>query len=220
MMQHNITILAIQENTAWSKKLSDVEITSIERHCDKWGYWVSISKLQILIIDKQLTACHRETNIYKEGCIIHCRMELAKQQFVSFVPVCGIPHSIGEKIHLNQERTKNDDTLQKMGKIKERIKSIIKTTLRSQDIIFIFGDLQDTPDNSKNFHYSRCRIPKHPLGVAKTCEEEGLTCTIYKHLDSLAKPIISRHGTQGGRFIDGMYTCSQGIESYRHINYK
>jgi hypothetical protein len=135
MMQHNITILAIQENTAWSKKLSDVEITSIERHCDKWGYWVSISKLQILIIDKQLTACHQETNIYKEGCIIYCRMELAKKQFVSFVPVCGIPHSIGEKIHLNQERTKNDDTLQKMGNIKERIKSIIKTALRSQDII-------------------------------------------------------------------------------------
>jgi hypothetical protein len=54
MMQYNITILAIQEHTAWSRKLLDGAIASIERHCDKWGYWVSISKLLILIIDKQL----------------------------------------------------------------------------------------------------------------------------------------------------------------------
>ena len=30
---------------------------------------------------------------------------------------------------------------------------------RNYDIICIFGDLKDTPDNSKKFHYRSCRIP-------------------------------------------------------------
>jgi len=32
------------------------------------------------------------------------------------------------------------------------------------------------------------------------------------------KPIISRHGTKGGRFIDGMFTCMQGIEKITGIS--
>jgi hypothetical protein len=108
MMQYNITILAIQEHTAWSRKLLDGEIISIERHCDMREYWVNISKLQILIMDKQISACHREMYIYEEGRVIHCLMEVAKKQFVSFIPVYGIPHSTGEKIHLNQDLTRDD----------------------------------------------------------------------------------------------------------------
>jgi hypothetical protein len=97
-------------------------------------------------------------------------------------------------------------------KIQESIKDIIENARKSKDIIFIYGDLQDTPDNSKNFHYGKCRIPKHPLGITKTCEDMRLSCTIYQYMESLDKPIISRHGTKGGRFIDGMYTCHQGLE--------
>jgi hypothetical protein len=48
-----------------------------------------------------------------------------------------------------------------MEAINEKNKSIIKTATRTQDIIFIFGDLQDTPDNSKKIHYGKCRIPKN-----------------------------------------------------------
>ncbi len=63
MIQYNLTILAIQEHTPWNRELSEGEIASIEHHCDKWGYFVTLSKLQILIIDKQLTACHCETMV-------------------------------------------------------------------------------------------------------------------------------------------------------------
>jgi archaellum component FlaC len=37
-------------------------------------------------------------------------------------------------------------------------------------------------------------------------------------MDSMDKPIISRHGTKGGRFIDGMFTCMQGIEKITGIS--
>jgi hypothetical protein len=59
MVQYNLNILAIQEHALWHKELSDGEGTSIEQHSDKWGYFLTISKLQILIIDKQLRACHQ-----------------------------------------------------------------------------------------------------------------------------------------------------------------
>jgi len=99
-----------------------------------------------------------------------------------------------------------------MRGIQEIIKSIIENANKSKDIIIIYGHLQDAPDNSKNFHYGKCRIPKHPLGITKTCEDMGLSCKIYQHMESLDKPIISRHGTKGGHFIDGMYTSHQGLE--------
>jgi hypothetical protein len=99
-----------------------------------------------------------------------------------------------------------------MRGIQEIIKSIIENANKSKDIIIIYGHLQDAPDNSKNFHYGKCRIPKHLLGITKTCEDIGLSCTIYQHMESLDKPIISRHGTKGGHFIDGMYTSHQGLE--------
>jgi len=37
-------------------------------------------------------------------------------------------------------------------------------------------------------------------------------------MESLEKPIISRHGTKGGRFIDGMYTCDQGLQKITGIS--
>jgi hypothetical protein len=67
-----------------NRELSDSAITSIEFYCDKWGYFAKISKLQILIIDKQLTACHHETVVHKEGRIINSLFELSKTNFVTF----------------------------------------------------------------------------------------------------------------------------------------
>jgi hypothetical protein len=78
-------------------------------------------------------------------------------------------------------------------------------------MIYVFGELQDTPNNSKVFHYGPGQIPKHPLGIVKTCESLGLECTIYQHWESLEKPIISCHGSKGGRFIDGMYVRKQEL---------
>jgi hypothetical protein len=57
MMRYELSVLAIQEHTPWSRQLSDAEINSIQRYCNYWGFAVIISKVQILITDKQLTAC-------------------------------------------------------------------------------------------------------------------------------------------------------------------
>jgi hypothetical protein len=67
MVKYNLSILAIQEHTPWNRELLDNEITSIHKHCDKYGYFATISKLQIVIIDKQLLACHRETKVFEDG---------------------------------------------------------------------------------------------------------------------------------------------------------
>jgi hypothetical protein len=85
MAQYNLTILAIQEHTPWNKDLSDGEIMSIKRHCDKWGYFVTISKLQILIIDKQIAACHEETVVLEEGRILESRFQISTDNYVTFV---------------------------------------------------------------------------------------------------------------------------------------
>ena len=39
-------------------------------------------------------------------------------------------------------------------------------------------------------------------------------CSIYQFLDKLEKPIISRHGLKGGRFIDSLYAWPQGLENF------
>ncbi len=81
MIHYELTILAIQEHTAWNRKLSNTEITSIERHCDHWGFFVSISELQIVIFDKKkIRACHRDTKIHDNGRVIECHFEISKDK--------------------------------------------------------------------------------------------------------------------------------------------
>jgi hypothetical protein len=80
MIQHNISFLAIQEHTAWNRNLMEYEIKSIEKHCDRWGYFVYIYKLQILIIDKQLLACHINTCALKEGRVLVSRFQTSHDQ--------------------------------------------------------------------------------------------------------------------------------------------
>jgi hypothetical protein len=45
MIQYDLSILAIQEYTPWSRELSTMEITNIEKTCDKWGFLATIAKL-------------------------------------------------------------------------------------------------------------------------------------------------------------------------------
>jgi len=61
MVKYEIYILAIQEHTPWNKELSQFEIDHIQRICEKYGYFALISKMQILIFDKQLPPCYQET---------------------------------------------------------------------------------------------------------------------------------------------------------------
>lgn len=98
MIQYKLAILAVQEHTPWNRELLEGEIKAIERHCDHWGYLVTISPLQILIIDKQLKACHSKNTIYEDGRIITSRFEISENNFVTFIPVYGVPHSGGEKL--------------------------------------------------------------------------------------------------------------------------
>jgi hypothetical protein len=217
IIQYNLRILVVQEHTSWNRELTEHEVTSIKKHCDTWGYFVTISKLQIIITDKQLLACHCEVHTYKEGRITVSHFHIARKQFATFVATYGITHSGNDRRCTDPENAEENEVLQEMREVHEIVKMSILNANRNKDIIFVFGDLQDTPDNSRKFHYGKRRIPKHPLGIVMTCEDMGLSCAIYQHIDSLDKLIISRHGAKGGRFIDGMYACPQGLERVQGI---
>jgi len=218
MVTHKLHILTIQEHTAWSRELTQGEITSMKKLCDKYQFTITISKLQIVIMDKVLAASHRGTEIFEDGRIIKCQLEIASQQYANLVTVYGIPHHGNGKYHVNNSETTEDETLAKLHRIRTHLRKIINLATTNKEDIYVFGDLQDTPDNKKNFNYGTCRIPKHPLGITKTFEDSNLSCTAYKHLDSLNKPVISRHGMKGGRFIDGMYACNQGLQKVMGIS--
>jgi hypothetical protein len=51
--------------------------------------------------------------------------------------------------------------LKAMRAVQDRLTSTITKVIRNNELIYVFGDLQDTPDNSKMFHYGSSRIPKH-----------------------------------------------------------
>jgi hypothetical protein len=72
-----------------------------------------------------------------------------------------------------------------MTAVQRKLKTLLAQAQRNKDILYVFGDLQDTPKNSKAFHYGQCRIPKHPLGIIKTCEDYQLECTIFKFLQDM-----------------------------------
>ena len=181
MIQYEIAILAIQEHTPWNRERSDLEKLSIQRTCDKWGFAVTLSKLQILIIDKQLESCHRVTTEYENGRLLKCQLEVSHGQFANFVSTYGIPHSTDNRVLQGQKHMDEKDTLQKMKRIQKRLSTLINQALRNEEIVYIFGDLQDTPNNSKDFYYGSCKIAKHPFGVVKTCEDLGLECMVFQH---------------------------------------
>jgi hypothetical protein len=78
MIQYELSILAIQEHTPWNKDLTPMKISSFEWTCNKWGFFKTISKLQIIIIDKQLATCQRDINKYEEGRVINTRLEISQ----------------------------------------------------------------------------------------------------------------------------------------------
>jgi hypothetical protein len=163
MMQYQLYMLAIQEHTPWSRELSQAEISSYKKHCDKWGYFMVVSKLQIIIIDKQLTPCIRETGIHEDGRLIHLRLEISTRSYVNFVATYGYPHSPNNRSKRFVEIADENTVLQKMRQLKRILTTIIKKATNVNELLFVFGDLQDTPDNSKMFSYGNSHIVKHPL---------------------------------------------------------
>jgi hypothetical protein len=141
LVQYNLQILVIQEHTSWNKELLEAERKSITKHCEKFGYFVTITKLQIVIFDKQLLACHRETTAFEEGRIICSRFQISKTQYVSFIPVYGIPHFSREFQQHHDENTIEHIKLQKMQSLKERLSSAINNASKTCDIIYVIGDL-------------------------------------------------------------------------------
>jgi len=215
MVQYELAVLSIQEHTPWSKELSQMEISSIERHCEKYSFFPIITKLQIIIIDKRLTACYVNNVQHYEGHIISTRFEISLGKYVDLISVYGYPHSPNSR---SNQKLDENSILQNMQALAHCTKKIILQAKRNNIKFFIFGDLQDTPDGTKNFHYGTSRISKHPLGIIKTCEDNGLACTIYNHLDSFEKPIISRHGPKGGEVYRwDVYTT--GIYALHYWNY-
>ena len=211
MIHYDLKILAVQEHTPWNKKLSEIEIASISRHCDHWGFFATISTLQIVIIDKQLLACHRDTTAYEDGRVIKCRFEIDRDKYVTFIPVYGVAHSSSTRNRTDNTAIDEASRLDTMTAVRDQVASLISKASETADLMYVFGDLQDTPDQSRLFHQGSCRIPRHPLGIVNTCESLGLICTVYQHLHTLETPIITRHGSKGGRFIDGMYACPSSI---------
>jgi hypothetical protein len=98
----------------------DNEASIIERTCEKWGFFAKISKLQLIIIDKQLKACHRNSNIYEDGRIIQCCFEVSHEKYTNFISVYGIPHFLGQ--HQDDE----NERLQKMTALQRQLKNSLQ----------------------------------------------------------------------------------------------
>ena len=98
-----------------------------------------------------------------------CRFEISKDQYVTFVPVYGVAHFSGDHKKAYSSSTEENTKLKKMAAVKTQVEKIIDTASATADLLYVFGDLQDTPDQSKIFHRGSCRIPKHPLGIVKAC---------------------------------------------------
>ena len=67
--------------------------------------------MQILIVDKQLLACRRETTIFEEDHIITSRFEVSPGKFVSFLPIYGVPHCPGNRSGVSQSSENATETM-------------------------------------------------------------------------------------------------------------
>jgi len=203
MNKHQLFILTIQEHSPWNRDLTQLEKDYIIKTGEKWAFKIIITKMQIIIIDKQILPCLQGTKEYFDGRIISSEFTITQGNEAVFVSVYGYPHSPNNRQVTTQD---SEATMNNMRELQKQLKTIIRKAQSCNKKIFVFGDLQDTPDETKTFIYGSTRIAKHPLGIVKTCEEFGMQCTIFQHLHAMDKPVTSRHGSKGGRFLDGMYT--------------
>ena len=209
MFNNNISILAIQEPTSAERTFTKGETTSIQKHCDKWEVIPQISQYQIILISKHIMAYHRLEETYMDGRVILNIFQIDHEEEMNLISTYGIPHSFHKSTSATDAQNK------KRINLTNALDQILKNkteTRKTHPLTYVHGDLQDTPDNSKLFHYGKCRMPKQAHGIIKTCEKYNMECIIYKFVHQMPHPIISRHGTAGGRFIDGCYTTTSGID--------
>jgi hypothetical protein len=88
------------------------------------GFFRTISKVQILIIGKQLTTCHHETTSFIDGRLIKSRFEVSRGKFVLFIPVYGIPHSPNNRNYASQDNTSEIEMIVKMNLVKQQLQKI------------------------------------------------------------------------------------------------
>jgi len=96
-----------------------------------------------------LETSHRETTVYEDGRIIRSHFEISRDNFVTFISVYGVPQSTDNRILQSQQNIDKNKTLNMMKNIQKQIRTLTNNARRNNDLIFIFGDLQDTPDNIK-----------------------------------------------------------------------
>jgi len=94
-----------------------------------------------------------------DGRIMKCRFQISNEQYVTFLAVYGIPHSGNRSIYSMDPNNNEDHILQQISSIQNQLKSNLKDAFKTDDVVYTFGDLQDTPDNSNFFRYGNCRIP-------------------------------------------------------------
>jgi len=171
-VRYEIYILTIQEHTPWNKELSQIEITHVHKICEKYGYFAIITKMQILIFDKQLSPCYQETKIHLQGRMLCSTLVIAKDTLVDFVAAMyGYPLSPKNQ---NNPEIDYENIIRGMRELSQQLKTTILDAQKENKMIYIHGDLQDTPDGSANYRYGSTQIAQHPLGIAKTCENLGL----------------------------------------------
>jgi len=174
MMQNDLFVLAIQEHTPWNRQLSEGEIKSIHRQCERWGYFVIVSKLQIVIYAKELGTSVRNTTVHEDGRMIQLKLEIAQGKYANFCAMYGYPHSPNNRRETNNITQDEGSIIQGMRKLQKVLRTAIIKAKNAGELIYIFGDLQDTPDRSRMFYYGTNSIIKHPLGIVQTCEDCGL----------------------------------------------
>jgi hypothetical protein len=76
MMRYELYILAFQEHTAWNRELSEAEKISFQKNCAEWGFLIYFSKLQIIILHKQLISCIRHNTTHEDGRIFQLTLEI------------------------------------------------------------------------------------------------------------------------------------------------
>jgi hypothetical protein len=126
MMQNDLFIIAIQVHTPWSRQLSDAEIKSIHRTCDKYQFCATISKVQIILIDKQIPTSTRDTSIHEERRMIQIRLEISHGKYANFHAKYGYPDSPNNRPDTNSKTQDESSILRGMRQIQKLIKSAIE----------------------------------------------------------------------------------------------
>jgi hypothetical protein len=136
MMRYELYILAIQEHN------------SLRKICDDWGYLMYFSKLQIIILDKQLLACIRQNATHEDGRIFQLTLEITANQRVNFVSVYGYPHSPRNHSKQHLDTFDENDVLKKCASSDVRSNLLLLKHLMQMNY-YMFMEICKTPQTTQ-----------------------------------------------------------------------